>query len=139
LATNNTEPELLPLLKSILDAERRIALSIGDARYEADARGATKAIGAMFKTCGIESNATGEGKLDRKQCATVLEGVKACVGMPDCSAPAVANHFAPRKDQLEAMMGDSGFTTERLNEQCEQTCRQKTYRLGPVRVALCGY
>ncbi len=138
-ATNDIEPELPSLLKSIYDSTSRVALSVGDTVYQSDVRGTSKAIGAMFKICGIESNATGEWQLDREQCATVLEAVKACEALHDCSSAAVENHFAARKAEFEAMTGDSVFTTEKLNEQCAQTCRQKDYRLAPVRQELCGY
>ncbi len=50
-ASSDNEPRLVPLLKSILDSERRVALSIGDAIYQSDVLGTTKAIGAMFATC----------------------------------------------------------------------------------------
>lgn len=51
------EVELVPLLKRILDAKQRVALSIGTAVFQADVRGTTKAIGAMFAACGLEEPA----------------------------------------------------------------------------------
>ena len=60
----------------------------------------------MMQTCGIESNATGEGKLDRKQSATDLEAVKVCADLHDCSAAAVEGHLTTRKDEFVAMTGD---------------------------------
>jgi hypothetical protein len=92
-----------------------------------------------MQTCGIESNATGEGKLDRKQCAAVLEAVKVCADLRDCSPAAVDGRFTTRKDEFEGMTGDSGFTLERLKEQCAQTCQRKAYQPSPVRHELCGY
>jgi hypothetical protein len=52
-ATNLTEPELLPLVTSILHGQSRVALSIGDALYETDVKGTAKATGAMSKVCGL--------------------------------------------------------------------------------------
>jgi hypothetical protein len=52
-ATSEVNAELVPFLKQILDSRQRVALSVGDAVYEADVRGTSNAIGAMFKTCGL--------------------------------------------------------------------------------------
>ncbi len=55
-ASIDANPELPSLLRHILDAKQRVALSIGNAVFQADVRGTTKAIGRMFATCGIKSD-----------------------------------------------------------------------------------
>lgn len=39
----------------------------------------------------------------------MLEAVKACEALRDCSLAAVDGHFAARKGEFEAMMGDSAI------------------------------
>lgn len=59
---SEVDPSIITLLKSILDAKKRVALSVGDAVFESDVRGTTKAIGPMFSTCGLKPSAEAPGE-----------------------------------------------------------------------------
>lgn len=50
---SEVEPDLVVLLKGILEAKKRVALSVGEAVFQSDVRGATKSIGPMFKVCKL--------------------------------------------------------------------------------------
>ncbi len=82
---------------------------------------------------------TASVKLERDKCAVVLEAVKACEVLRDCSEAGVDKHFAPQKASFDAMAGATVFTVAKLNAQCREVCLQKTYKLGPARERLCGY
>ena len=57
LKVSNDEFDLASLLTQLRDAKTRVALSIGDAVFETDVRGASKAVDTMFATCSMRQSA----------------------------------------------------------------------------------
>jgi hypothetical protein len=152
------EGNLLPLMWSIFESKNRVAMAVGDFVYETNTHGTSKAFGTMFKVCGLPTDAqpqshptetaktetpttyaTSDGRLDQQQCAVALEAVRPCETFKDCSSDAVHSHFTSMQKVFAAMTGDSPFTIDKLYAECEETCRQKAYKVTPVRQALCGY
>jgi len=69
----------------------------------------------------------------------VLEAVKACDVLRDCSQGAVEKHFDSQRQSFDSMTGATVFTVANLNAQCREVCLQKSYKLEPARELLCGY
>ena len=66
VATGEDNPDLVLLLKDILNSEHRVALSVGSASFQTDVRGTSKWIGAMFKVCGLADDDDAKAKPEAK-------------------------------------------------------------------------
>jgi hypothetical protein len=81
-----------------------------------------------------------DNKLDYSNCAVVLEAVKTCEHLKDCSAQSIEKNFSARERQhFQSISGKAAFTTEKPYAQCTQTCQRHAYKTHPTREELCGY
>lgn len=87
-----------------------------------------------------EEPASQGGKLDYKNCAIVLEAVKTCETLRDCSDSTLRENFTTGEQQhMASISGTAVFTTDNFYAHCKQVCKRKAYSLHPARDLLCGY
>ena len=62
-------------------------------------------------------------RLDYSNCAVVLEAVKTCERLRDCSNEAIETNFTPRERQhFQSISGTAAFTADNFYSHCEQVC-----------------
>jgi|SRR6516165_6354143 len=80
--------------------------------------------------------------LPKSDCAFLLNSVKDCLSLKDCSNEAISDNFLyprPFAQHLAALENKPGFHTEDLSNQCQRTCITRKYDLRETRKRLCGY
>lgn len=80
------------------------------------------------------------GQLDFKSCAIVLEAVKTCGNLRNCSDSNITENFTSGERQhFASISGTAVFTEDKFYAHCKQVCSARTYKLHPARDILCGY
>jgi hypothetical protein len=79
--------------------------------------------------------------LSKSDCAYVLEAVKDCISVKECSTKEAVSDSLPLSVQrnLAALENKPGFHTEEFSGQCQRICTTGKYDLREVRKRLCGY
>jgi len=94
------------------------------------------------QTASVPEPATpiGASKLEFKDCAIVLEAVKTCETLRDCSDSSIQDNFTTGERQhFDSINGRAVFTTAKFYSHCKDVCRRHNYALHPARDILCGY
>lgn len=86
-----------------------------------------------------EQKRNSASRLEYAECATVLEAVKTCETLGDCSRGSMQGSFGSSEMAFFRSIDGGVFSVSNFFDQCSRTCRSGNYRLQPTRSVLCGY
>jgi hypothetical protein len=92
------------------------------------------------QTASEPATPRGASKLEFNDCAIVLEAVKTCETLRDCSDSSIQDNFTTgEREHFDSINGRAVFTTAKFYSHCKDVCRRHNYALHPARDILCGY